>query len=191
MYVKDIIYTKEGDNNGKDTFEFVNTYDTKDLTVSKTVTGSLGDKTKQFEFIITLTDGNGNPVRGTYTLEKDGVESNITFNRNGIATVWLSHGQSITIKDLPSGVHYVIEENDEVYTTRIKINDRVRSGKTAQGDLTDNADVAFTNTLDEAVKTDATTELEWLIPFFSLIGISMIPLAVKRHRTARRRRNTS
>ncbi|MCH5191432.1 MAG: hypothetical protein J1F23_04640 [Oscillospiraceae bacterium] len=190
VYVKDVVYTKEGDDEGTNSFEFVNTYETRDLTLSKNVTGSMGDKTKLFEFIITLTDGDGNPVSGTYTLVKDGVESKITF-KNGKATVWLSHEESITVKDLPYGVHYEIVENDETYETKSKINNKMKNGKTAEGDLIDDTAVAFTNNLDVDVRTDATTDLGWLLPLFSLTVVGAIFFAVKRHRKAHRRRDTS
>lgn len=89
------------------------------LTISKTVTGMLGDTNKAFNFTITKADGT--PVNIT--------ESNIEITDNTKA-VWqgdgkftLKDGASITFKNLPSG-EYKIAEDDysgEKYETSWQI----------------------------------------------------------------------
>ena len=92
-----------------------------DLSLSKTVTGELGDKTKQFEFVISLKDKNGRPVNKTYDYvgsvkEGSGAEKpadgRIKFTK-GEAKISLSHGQKITIKDLPYGATYTVKETKD------------------------------------------------------------------------------
>lgn len=75
------------------------------LTISKTVTGMLGDTNKAFNFTITKADGT--PVNIT--------ESNIEITDNTKA-VWqgdgkftLKHGGTVTIKNLPVGTYTVTE----------------------------------------------------------------------------------
>ena len=89
------------------------------LTISKTVTGMLGDTNKAFNFTITKADGT--PVNIT--------ESNIEITDNTKA-VWqgdgkftLKDGASITFKNLPSGEYKVVEDDysDEKYDTSWQI----------------------------------------------------------------------
>lgn len=89
------------------------------LTISKTVTGKLGDTNKAFTFTITKADGT--PVNIT--------DANIAITDNTKA-VWQSNGQftlkdgaSIIFKNLPSGEYKVIEEDysGEKYDTSWQI----------------------------------------------------------------------
>lgn len=89
------------------------------LTVTKTVTGKLGDTNKAFTFTITKADGT--PVNIT--------DANIAITDNTKA-VWQSNGQftlkdgaSIIFKNLPSGEYKVIEEDysGEKYDTSWQI----------------------------------------------------------------------
>ena len=82
------------------------------LTVQKKVEGKLGNKTKQFEMKIRLTDKDGNPVTGTY----GGVE----FDSKGEAVVTLRDGEQVCIEKLPVGTSYQVTEiqaNKDGYQT--------------------------------------------------------------------------
>ena len=83
---------------------------TQQLTVSKTVTGLLGDTGKTFTF--QLKDASGNPVVIDNT---DGTA--ITKNDNAAwtgtnGTFTLKHGGTITFNKLPVGTYYVYELNE-------------------------------------------------------------------------------
>ncbi len=81
---------------------------TGNLTVSKTVEGSRGDRTKEFTFIVILDD---------HTIS--GVYGDMVF-KNGEAVFTLKDGESSTATGLPDGVSYkVIEEeaNKNGYVT--------------------------------------------------------------------------
>lgn len=89
------------------------------LTVTKTVTGKLGDTNKAFTFTITKADGT--PVNIT--------DANIAITDNTKA-VWQSNGQftlkdgaSITFKNLPSGEYKIVEDDyiGEKYETSWQI----------------------------------------------------------------------
>ena len=87
---------------------FVNWVDCGSLTVSKTVTGEGGDKTKDWTFTVTLSNTS---ISGTY--------GGMTFT-DGIATFTLKDGESLTAAGLPAGVTYTVEEseaNEDGYTT--------------------------------------------------------------------------
>lgn len=90
------------------------------LAISKEVTGEMGDKTKAFEFEITLTDVEGTPVTDTFSstsIDDSGEHTGTVEFKDGKAVVTLRHGEQIIIKDLPSGASYcVIETNSGDYT---------------------------------------------------------------------------
>ena len=117
---------------------FTNTAKTGSLTVKKTVVG--GDSQREFGFAVTLTDGDGEPVSGTFGKG----EHAVTFT-DGKMTFTLKDGGEKTIAGLPVGAHYTVTEDAaEGYTTTVNGAD----GSKAEGAVTeDGATVAFTNTV--------------------------------------------
>lgn len=122
---------------------FTNTAKTGSLTVKKTVVG--GDSQREFGFAVTLTDGDGEPVSGTFGKG----EHAVTFT-DGKMTFTLKDGGEKTIAGLPVGAHYTVTEDAaEGYTTTVNGAD----GSKAGGAVTeDGATVAFTNTYGTAVE---------------------------------------
>lgn len=117
---------------------FTNTAKTGSLTVKKTVVG--GDSQREFGFTVALTDGDGEPVSGTFGKGKNAV----TF-ADGKATFTLKDGGEKTIAGLPVGVHYTVTEDAaEGYTT---------TAEGAEGTVTEaGATAAFTNTYGTATE---------------------------------------
>lgn len=113
------------------------------LTVKKTVVG--GDSQREFGFAVTLADGDGEPVSGTFGKGEDAV----TFT-DGKATFTLKDGGEKTVAGLPVGAHYTVTEDAaEGYTTTVNGAD----GSKAEGAVTeDGATVAFTNTYGTAAE---------------------------------------
>ena len=113
------------------------------LTVKKTVVG--GDSQREFGFAVTLADGDGEPVSGTFGKGEDAV----TFT-DGKATFTLKDGGEKTVAGLPVGAHYTVTEDAAVgYTTTVNGAD----GSKAEGAVTeDGATVAFTNTYGTAAE---------------------------------------
>lgn len=122
---------------------FTNTAKTGSLTVKKTVVG--GDSQREFGFAVTLTDGDGEPVFGTFGKGKNAV----TFT-DGKATFKLKDGEEKAITGLPVGARYTVAEDAvEGYTTTVNEAD----GSKAEGAVTeDGATVAFTNTYGTATE---------------------------------------
>ena len=86
------------------------------LTVAKEVTGTMGDKTKKFEITITLKDAKGTPLTGTYAYSQTVNGTTQTGKRevtNGTITVELGHKDTFTLRQLPVGTTYQVEENRE------------------------------------------------------------------------------
>lgn len=117
---------------------FTNTAKTGSLTVKKTVVG--GDSQREFGFTVALTDGDGEPVSGTFGKG----ENAVTFT-DGRATFTLKHGGEKTITGLPVGARYTVTEDAaEGYTT---------TAEGAEGTVTDaGATAAFTNTYGTATE---------------------------------------
>lgn len=122
---------------------FTNTAKTGSLTVKKTVVG--GDSQREFGFAVTLTDGDGEPVSGTFGKG----EHAVTFT-DGKATFTLKDGGEKTVAGLPVGACYTVTEDAaEGYTTAVNGAD----GSKAEGAVTeDGATVAFTNTYGTATE---------------------------------------
>lgn len=122
---------------------FTNTAKTGSLTVKKTVVG--GDSQREFGFAVTLTDGDGEPVSGTFGKG----EHAVTFT-DGKATFTLKDGGEKAIAGLPVGAHYTVTEDAaEGYTTTVNGADASK----AEGAVTeDGATVAFTNTYGTATE---------------------------------------
>lgn len=108
------------------------------LTVKKTVVG--GDSQREFGFTVTLTDGDGEPVSGTFGKG----EHAVTFT-DGKATFALKDGGEKAVAGLPVGARYTVTEDAaEGYAT---------TAEGAEGTVTeDGATVAFTNTYGTATE---------------------------------------
>ena len=113
------------------------------LTVKKTVVG--GDSQREFGFTVALTDGDGEPVSGTFGKG----EHAVTF-AGGKANFTLKDGGEKIISGLPVGARYTVTEDAaEGYTTAVNGAD----GSKAEGAVTeDGATVAFTNTYGTATE---------------------------------------
>lgn len=122
---------------------FTNTAKTGSLTVKKTVVG--GDSQREFGFAVTLTDGDGEPVSGTFGKG----EHAVTF-ADGKATFTLKDGGEKVITGLPVGACYTVTEDAaEGYTTAVNGAD----GSKAEGAvIEDGATVAFANTYGTATE---------------------------------------
>ncbi|MCL2151593.1 MAG: hypothetical protein FWH57_01340 [Oscillospiraceae bacterium] len=122
------VYTEHGTR----TFDFVNTHipsePTVDVTITKKVPGEFGNKNKQFEFEVHFTSSLlDDPVSAyeTFVIENGIIDGSgataptyetLSLDMDGKLIIMLSHGQAITIKDVPD--HYeimIIETFDNRY----------------------------------------------------------------------------
>lgn len=108
------------------------------LTVKKTVVG--GDSQREFSFTVALTDGDGEPVSGTFGKG----EHAVTFT-DGKTNFTLKDGGEKTIAGLPVGARYTVTEDAaEGYAT---------TAEGAEGTVTEGgATAAFTNTYGTATE---------------------------------------
>lgn len=85
----------------------------RDLTISKTTTGNkvLSDDAFTVKIRLSRKDKDIVPVDGDYPME-GAAETTLTV-KNGEATLKIRDGQTVTIKDIPVGTTYIVEETDE------------------------------------------------------------------------------
>lgn len=85
----------------------------RNLTISKTTTGNkvLSDDAFTVKIRLSRDDDDIVPVDGDYPME-GAAETTLTV-KNGEATLKIRGGQTVTIKDIPVGTTYIVEETDE------------------------------------------------------------------------------
>ena len=138
-----------GTADGSKTAGIVNTYAAGTLDVTKTVTGLLGNRDKDFQFQVVLTKEQGKTMASDIGLTVAGVAQAMpAWDENGTCTLTftLRHGQTATISNLPYGTAYTVTEADytaDGYTTA-KTGD---TGTIAAAQAT----ATFTNTKDGSI----------------------------------------
>ena len=114
---------------------FTNTREIGSLTIRKTVAGNGGDLTKAFAFTVTFVNA---PYTYPYVGSGGAADGIITSGD----TIYLRHGQSITIHDLPKDAAYTVVEAD--YSSDGYIT--TYTGNTGTIVVDDTRLAAFTNT---------------------------------------------
>lgn len=155
---------------------FKNSYDSKSLTLSKTVHGALGDLSKPFTFKITfnknheIADATGLYKGPQLPANLDGIT--VTGKNAGDYltigeeyTVTMKHGQSLTFTNLPADVEYVVKENgSEAGADGVTLTDTNDAGNTVKYDVTvknaNGENVGFDSnevTVSGSISADVTT----------------------------------
>lgn len=117
------------------------------LTVTKTVTGKLGDTNKAFTFTITKADGTSANITDANVEISKADSAKVEWLRDGKFT--LKDGASITFKNLPSGEYKIVEDDytGEKYETSYVVDsgtpENRREASVTIG--TDAKTIAFTN----------------------------------------------
>lgn len=124
---------------------FTNTRNTAALTVYKKLSGNAVDKTKRFDFTVTLTrtDDAGNTVTDE---SLTGQYGDVYFTK-GVAAIQLKGGEKVLIKDVKDGTGYTVTEADysgDGYTTTV--NGALSNTTAGVFDVTAPATAEFTNT---------------------------------------------
>ncbi|MDD3369873.1 MAG: hypothetical protein PHP50_13505 [Lachnospiraceae bacterium] len=202
-----------GDEVTANTFMFTNVFtregsllDGKNpLEINKTVTGAAGDKTKEFDFSLTLTKS---PTESATVTEypavitrADGTTENVTVPVGAAFTFKLKHGDTLSFGNtttypgtLPAGTRYTVTETGvNGYTTSAKVKENGGTETTIDNVTVTNKLVGdhenyakYTN--DKSV-TPPTGIIINNLPFILLIGFAMGAFALfivaKRRRSMR------
>lgn len=170
-----------------------------DLTISKVVEGSLGDRTKEFTFDIEAKDSNGILLNGDYNYIgsiKQGYEGQSQIPQNGIlafkdghAQVKLKHGQQITIKNLAVNTEIkVTEVEEEGYITSYVVNGQPQDdGRLI---LAESSTVDVVNQKKEIPNTKVTNHTEgnhWGLGVAAVAGLSFSALYLLRLKKERQK----
>lgn len=139
--------------------DFTNTLDTfADLKILKTVSGEEFDEDQEFIFTVTLSgdagEGSFATVKTTSVGEEQ--EGTLTF-ADGKATITLKHNESLTIKDLPNGTVYTVEEED--YTPEYYEPEFENASGTIEGGDNVTVEASFINPKKPVV--DIAAEKNW------------------------------
>lgn len=143
-----------------------NTYEAKrQLTVEKTVTGSMGSKTKQFHFQLKLTAPTGKVLPDTLEYTK-GEENGVIELKDGVYEFTLAHAEKIVIKGIPSQSSYTVTEVDGE-SNGYKVTKTNDTGK-IKADTT----VSFVNTKNGSVPTlaDMNTKIPFVLVILAVAG---------------------
>lgn len=146
---------------------FKNSYDSKSLTLSKTVHGALADLNKDFTFTIKFTKDTGVDANNLYMGPQVGtLGTNVSIKPEGTATtplaantyleldkpytVSLRHNGSLELSNLPAGIKYeVFEDGSEVSGSDVVLNTTNTSGQSVKYVVTvkdaDQNAVSFSN----------------------------------------------
>ena len=130
-----------------------------DLSVEKTVTGNMGNKTNRFSFWIVLNDSSFSSEVSAF---RNNVEEQISFTQ-GRANVFLSHGDCLRITGLPVGVSYQVTE-DTVFGYHVESTGA--SGILSEGE---NA-VSFVNRRNVSIPTSRKVQGLFVLGFLVLFA---------------------
>ena len=176
---------EESSPDGK-TFQYIisvpNKLEGYTLTVTKTVTGSMGNKAKDFTFTFTAQ-----PVTGS-TIDAD---TEYIWSKNGVAqstklktgeTFLLAHGDEVKIV-LPDKAEVTITETNEGYTTVTRLDNEqaAQDGPSRVIDMDANHTLYVTNTLEGVIPTGVSVPIGMLV-IAGLIAIGGIVGSVLRQR---------
>lgn len=155
-----------------------------DLTVTKTVTGKLGDTNKAFTFQI--LDASGNPVTLTTGNYEFSNTNGALLNDGTDGKFTLKDGASITFKNLPSGQYKVVEDNysGEKYETSYVVDSGTPvNGQEASVTIgTDAKQINFTN--HRTLEPDLGVLLDTLpyIVILAVVAGGVALLMLRKHR---------
>ncbi len=140
-----------------DQAKFVNRY--AGIKITKKVSGAMGDKDKDFNFNIAVTDSSGSPLTGSYPCTINGIERTLNLDENGRESFQLKDAGTIIIYGLPVSSVCTVEESnakEDGYTTTVTVGDNVQQNTyqttaTLSGDKT--IEITFENSRDDVPAT--------------------------------------
>lgn len=180
--VSTVSFTKNG-TKLDDAAAFTNIYTANTLSVKKTVSGDLGDKSKYFDFEVTLTGQDGKQYGASYAVTGGSNGSNpATVTIGTPATFKLKHDETITIANLPAGITYKVEEVnvDARYTTTVNgASSKVAQGTTSATAVNANYENSYGATVDTGVNL---TNLPYILVFLGVLFIAGIALVSRKRR---------
>ncbi|HCA22146.1 MAG TPA: hypothetical protein DEO87_07200, partial [Lachnospiraceae bacterium] len=173
---EDFLSVKEGTY--QMTISVPNTRSFVTLTVTKSVAGSMGDRSASFEFTVKA----GSPAHHTSYKVVDSTAAEPKIKEGEMMSFSLSDGQSFSLT-VPADVELTVTEDNAGYSTTMKAgDDDAVSGSECKLTLQDDTVLAVTNTLRGVIPTGVYTSLRIEIILFIVIVSFMVILMVKRRK---------
>ncbi len=154
--------------NDKYDYIFENERVMADLTIKKIVKGGASSLDKQFMFTVTLDE------------KLNGVYGDMNFI-DGVATVYLAHGQSASAISLPVNVKYTVSEDPEEYRVKVKSDKDAdwKNQSSIEGILDEDSLIEFENSKEFVVPTGIDNDLKPYVVLL-LIGLIVIPVKIRK-----------
>lgn len=150
---------------GDKTGGVTNKYEASSLSVTKKVTGNMGDREKYFDVTVTFTAPKGKVVSEAITYqvgtEKKTIEPSEWKDDVAVAHISLKHDDTITFENIPYGVTYDVEEDDYTATDKGGYDEAGYTYSDDANKLIDTADadtVVITNNKGTTVDTGITLD---------------------------------
>lgn len=173
--------------------EIVNTYQSGNLKITKTVTGNMGDKNKVFDVNVTLTVAGGKTVNAPVSIvandgtaqDKAEISTTDWSGNQATVTVKVKNGTTVELKNLPVGVSYTVAEapyND--YTTSYTQNgtDMTGTSTAVRANATDT--VVIKNHKDTTVDTGVIISNLPYILILAAVAVGLVLFAAGKKRRA-------
>ena len=138
-----------------------------DLLITKALEGNMTDPNKEFTVVVTLTAPEGKTVK-TDAINVSGSDDGVTF-KDGVATLTfkIKGGETVTISNLPYGVHYEVKETESFdYTVGYDNN---KDGEIKAKSI----ETVITNTKNVEVPTGITLDN---MPYIILMAVALVGL---------------
>ncbi len=179
------------DDTKNDTIE--NTYSAGTLNIKKEVKGTMGDKSKNFKFTLTLSvaEGDTKTYPETYNMTAtptgdDQLSNPTTIKLGEATTVYLHNDSEIHIANLPYGVKYTITEDDYTgdgddngYTTKVDGKTDLSKTDTIGADA---SNVVFTNSKGGVVDTGVILDNAPYIALMMVVVAGAAVMIIKKRR---------
>lgn len=145
----------------------IDRYNTSSLKVEKTVSGNMGDRSREFDFTVTLKDSNNAAYARPVSYKKGNETGTLTPNASGEIAFKLAHGDIIEVSEA--------DYSTEGYTT---------VSQNASGTIAETATSAkFVNSRGSTIPTGADYAFPGILGLITAAGITSF--AVKKRRKKR------
>ena len=190
--IREVALRKTGADTKSEAAAFENTYTANKLSVTKNVTGKLGDQSKKFKFVVRFNNQNPNntEMKSTVTATIAGAEdSTFSFSFTEDYTFELFHGQTAVFANLPAGITYKVfelDENNEVISDTEKQmngNYTVSYDNDKEGLTNGTAkQTTITNTYEGSIDTGVMLDSMPYVLVLAVVGAAVIALIAKKRR---------
>lgn len=151
---------------------------THKLQISKKVTGTASDKSKDFYFEVELKDAAGQPLAGEYQVKITGSEENAELTlKNGRISFPLKDNDTAEILNIPTNYTYTIKESAyDDYKTTISVDSEqlVGTKEITRNAVSTDVAVMFENNKEIVVPTGISDNINIYQMMFSLAVVAIV-----------------